>query len=209
MQRNVTGFMQLSAGLNYSPFLGIDGKSLGDGGDFSVSEERISGPGYGVSFYLIPTWGQNGVHFGASYDMSALRFKQKTDDSGGLIEGDSSMGISDMVLRAGYTRYFGKWRWHPYILGDAGLSWQTARISTDYVEEDDKVEAWQIKSPVIGLGAGIAKETTSGLFGVEFRADIHPLPSEYEFPGPYDRYELEVTRPAVLKINAVFSLGHL
>jgi hypothetical protein len=209
MKKNVTGFMQLSPGINYAPPADLEGESHVNWADFTVSDLRSSGPGYGVSFYLIPTWGKNGMHFGASYDMSAIRFSHKTGEGDAAVEGNSSLGVTDMVARVGYVRYFGKYDWHPYILGDGGLSWQTARLSTDYATQDDKVEDSKINTPLIGLGVGIGKKTTNGMFGGELRADFYPMTFEHDFPGPHDRFDLNLDRPVIFKLMAIFSIGHL
>ncbi len=209
MKKIVTGFMQLSPGINYAPPAGLEGESHVNWADFTVSDLRSSGPGYGVSFFLIPTWGKNGMHFGASYDLSAIRFRHRTGEGNAAVEGNSSLGVADMVARVGYVRYFGKYEWHPYFLGDVGLSWQTARLSTDYAAQDDKVEDSKIKTPLIGLGFGIGKETKSGMIGGELRADFYPMTFEHEFPGPHDRFDLNLDRPVVIKLMAIFSIGHL
>ncbi len=209
MKRNVTGFMQLCVGLTYAPTVSVDGKSHDDSADFDVTSDEVSGPGYSVAFYLIPTWQKNGLYFGASYDLSAIRFNHETGDGDAAVSGESSMGIADMTLRLGYVRYFGKREWHPYFLGGAGLSWQTAQLSTDYAGQDDKVEDSNLNTPLLDLGIGIGKETMGGMFSAELRADIYPLTLEHEYPGPHDRFDLEVQRPAIIKLMAVFSIGHL
>ncbi len=209
LQRNVTGFMQLSVGLIYPPFTELEGESHNSGDDFTISNDESSGPGYSVAFYFIPTWGKNGVYFGASYSFSSLSFNHETGRGNEAVSGESSLGISDMIARVGYVRYFGEYKWHPYLLGGAGLSWQTARMGTSYDGLDDKVEDSKINTPVIDVGVGIGRQSRGNMWGAQLKADYYPMTLEHEFPGPYERFDLNITRPIVLKIMAVFSFGHL
>jgi hypothetical protein len=205
----VTGFMQLGVGFTGTPVFIADSESRQSGIDIAESEVGANIPGYGVMIGLIPTWGMNGVAFHAGYETTSGNLKLNVDDGTVAEDADATFTVSDFILRTGYVRYFGLFDWHPYVLADAGLDWETMLLAADYENSNDEVQDSKIMGVLVGAGAGIIADVRGGVLGGEIRLDYHPAATRHDFPSPGGEYDLLVRRPLTVKIMLVLGIGRL
>ena len=208
--KSVTGFMQLSIGLTYMPVLNLTSKSQETDTTFSISNERANIPGYSASILLIPTWGRNGITFGASYDRTGAAFNQKAETTYvPPFEGHSSLGFSDFTARVGYARYFGEYQWHPYLMTDVGVVWEAVDIASSYPGEDDIVKEARKTTGLVSGAFGVAKEISNGIVGGEIRLDYYPIPATIDFQDPVGKNQIRIDHPMILKLMLIFAIGQL
>ncbi|MCZ7586885.1 MAG: hypothetical protein M5R36_28035 [Deltaproteobacteria bacterium] len=204
---NVTGFMMLSVGMNGMASFAIEEQNRGGDASTNIRDVEANIPGYGLGAALIPTWGPHGWIIGASYDVVSGKFKQTVDDGTLFHEGETEIGMGLFAFRTGYVHYFGDLEWHPFVLADAGYGIIRARANSKF--EDDYSSKDNNQTLLGGVGIGIGKETPSGFFGGQLVADIYPLPYTMGFGDPAGSYEISISHPVVLRLQAFLALGHL
>lgn len=209
MAQSVTGFMQLTLGLTALPAFEATADAQMNGVDVQESDVSARIPGWSALITLVPTWGMNGVEFGAGYEATGGEMKLAVDDGGVVEDGEATFTLSDFTIRTGYVRYFGDLDWHPYVLGDVAAAWETMRVAADYENAGDEVGDSKLMTGVIGAGFGSVWEISSGVIGFEARADYRPFPVRHDFPSPSGRYDLEVSRPLLVKLGFVLAIGRL
>ncbi|MCL4233732.1 MAG: hypothetical protein KJ042_04345 [Deltaproteobacteria bacterium] len=209
MAQSVTGFMQLTLGLTALPAFEATADAQKDGVDVQESDVSTHIPGWSALITLVPTWGMNGVEFGAGYEATGGEMKLAVDDGGVVENGDATFTISDFTIRTGYVRYFGDLDWHPYVLGDVAVAWETMRVAADFENAGDEVGDSKLMTGMVGLGFGSVWEISSGVIGFEARVDYCPFPARHDFPSPSGRYDLEVSRPLLVKLGFVLAIGRL
>lgn len=209
MSQSVTGFMQLTLGLTALPAFEATADAQADLVDVQESDVAARIPGWSALITLVPTWGMNGVEFGAGYEATGGEMKLAVDDGGMVERGDATFTLSDFALRTGYVRYFGDLDWHPYVLGDVAVAWETMRVAADYENAGDEIGDSKLMTGLVGVGFGSVWEISSGVIGFETRVDYWPFPVRHDFPSPSGRYDLEVSRPVLVKLGFVLAIGRL
>lgn len=209
MAQSVTGFMQLTLGLTALPAFETTADAQTDGVDVQESNVSANIPGWSALITLIPTWGMNGVEFGAGYEATGGKMTLAVDDGGVVEDADATFTLSNFTIRTGYVRYFGDLDWHPYVLGDVAVTWETMRLAADYENAGDEIGDSKLMTGLVGLGFGSVWEISSGVIGFETRVDYWPFAARHDFPSPSGRYDLEVSRPILVKLGFVLAIGRL
>ncbi|MBZ0272706.1 hypothetical protein K8I61_11765 [bacterium] len=207
MSRDVTGFFMIEAGVTIAPSVGIetDGAAAR-----SVSGAQANIPGFSAALFLIPTWGRNGLTFGASYDLTGGSFEHRLESDGEQRTVETDFGMAQFAARAGYVRYFGRYRWFPFVLADAGLVWERVQVSFGEGDEET-VHQGRANTGVLGLGVGIlrAAQSTTAAYGIELKADIYPFPTTTDHPDVFDRHDMTIAHPAIVKLRFLAGWGKL